>query len=515
MISSNTFHISIRYCLLILVTLLATNTTISAHAKGKQTSFHELIAKLKTHQDAYERGFAACDLAKLGDKRAGQFLLEALEDKDSSVRVRALIALKVLSKKGHIPGLTTALLKTLDSTNHLPPEGMDIYRKAHNLLIKTSSEKDIEALVKALDIYDKSVVLIIHSFSVINSKRSKAAVVAALKHKNPKVRSLSAIALGGFRDEEVTTALLKTVTDHNAKVRSAAIRALGYRKDKNIRNSIMKTLDDPNTIVRVAAVKALGKHKDPIILNLLTKALRDKQATVRISAAITIADKFNEYRAIPTLLEAIRYDKGNRHDSLESLLKLQGAEAFPALIAILKSKDAELKKEIFENLMALELPQASQFLAKALRDKNVGFRRDVVRGIRFLLLYKNEKDKVMITKVHMDLINTLIEIFSDKDPHIRSSASFILGSLKDKRAIPLLQAAQKSKNLNIRKAANNALQRYSQRFAGRSDTLWFSPSCRRADRLKQYNFMSSPFPIFRLYELYKQNRVISESNVFP
>lgn len=124
-------------------------------------------------------------------------------------------------------------------------------------------------------------------------------VVAFLKDEDPVVRSCAAAALGEIKNPSVVEPMIEALgdADDNTRISAAAILAavLGETQDARAVQPLIGALKDKNSTVRAYAAEALGKTKDPLAVLPLILALSDKDANVRSKAARSLEQMTGKY----------------------------------------------------------------------------------------------------------------------------------------------------------------------------------------------------------------------------
>jgi HEAT repeat protein len=189
--------------------------------------------------------------------------IEALEDPDVAVRVRAVDALGQIG-----PAAVPALVEAL-------------------------GDPDMRVRVRA-----------VAALGHIGSAAEPAvpAIVEALRDHQPRVRAAAAYALGrlGLAAEPVVPALVKALGDPNSGVRPAAAFALGSMgaAAEPAVPVLVRALGDPQPDVRGAilhALGAIGAAAEPAI-PALVEALGDPEQRVQLRAASTLRELANALR---------------------------------------------------------------------------------------------------------------------------------------------------------------------------------------------------------------------------
>ena len=85
--------------------------------------------------------------------------------------------------------------------------------------------------------------------------------------------------------------LIKALNHRDYKIRSKAAEALGDMKAKEAVYALIKALKDENPEVRKSASYALGRIGDERAIMPLVEALKDESLDVKIASAISVLDE--------------------------------------------------------------------------------------------------------------------------------------------------------------------------------------------------------------------------------
>jgi len=100
----------------------------------------------------------------------------------------------------------------------------------------------------------------VNVLGVIGDERSLPMLVKLLKDKNPRIKTISAQALGRLRKSAAIEPLLKSSRDKTQKVRLYSIKAIGEIGDKSAVKDLEKLLKtEKDDKVKVALARSLGR----------------------------------------------------------------------------------------------------------------------------------------------------------------------------------------------------------------------------------------------------------------
>jgi len=224
-------------------------------AEAKAVRMEALIRTLR--DDRWDRSGARREAAKalgeIGGTRAVEPLIEALKDKEVTVRAIAARSLGEIGDERAVEPLA-------ESLKSRKLQFAFARKAATEALAKIGSDRAIEALLKTLELNESPHVLeaAADAFGQMGDARAVEPLIRLLK-------------------DRIELPWLPGVTDVLAK----AIRALGEIGDARAIDTLVQGLRHKNRKVRTAAAEALGKIGDARALEPLTKALEDRDKRVR------------------------------------------------------------------------------------------------------------------------------------------------------------------------------------------------------------------------------------------
>ena len=154
-----------------------------------------------------------------------------------------------------------------------------------------------------------------------------------LKDPDWVVRREAVITLGEMGDERCVEPLVRALRDGDWQVREVAVEALGMVGSPAV-DAVVKQLR--NWEVRKCAIRALGKMKDERVLEPLIAQLRSDEFSQDATEALVELGK----PAVPKLVAALKdKDENIRKQAVIALGRLQDQDAIDPLIEMLKDKD--------------------------------------------------------------------------------------------------------------------------------------------------------------------------------
>lgn len=257
--------------------------------------------------------------------------------------------------------------------------------------------------------------------------------------------TLAPLQVAGFR-----SALLTAANDTSAPLRAAAINALRriFASDNpktpphTVKQAIASHLKDADPGVVLAAMRAafflhIGESRGDLIANLT-----HENADVREGAAQALALMGFSETAIPIakLLKDRQADV--RSSAANDLLFLCSHNSCDpaigaALVEALSDGDEHVRHDVAHTIVVMKIPEGRQPLASALEE-------DVGWGLSD---FSETDARQMAEFLRLDVtkeIEMLGRQLSKGPPSVRARSATLLGSLRDRRAAPLLFEALKS-----------------------------------------------------------------------
>jgi len=252
-----------------------------------------------------DREFAKSKLENIDQLtlQAVSVLINGLNDKDSSVRINAIIAL------GEIGPKAISAVPALKKILKIKHSYMWKYRaKAAYALgkIGSNNEKIAQILIKALDDEDRN--CIAHSH---NSKYSGKSEYTSYAYVRVRMHMIHGLGKIGPKAESAVPKLRILLKNPDARIRSSAAQALGEIGPKAapaVIDLLLKALNDKNSYVQKRAAEALGRigPKAKIADFVLIALLENKYIEIRLAAAIALGKIEPEAKeAVPALNKAL------------------------------------------------------------------------------------------------------------------------------------------------------------------------------------------------------------------
>jgi HEAT repeat protein len=379
---------------------------ISQKKQGGIIKGSELDSYIKSLQDpsAEVRAAAAEALGKIGDDKAIEPLIEALNDsndivKDNVIRAlanyyrneRVLVSLVPLFGSRNLAVKTFELIseKTCKERVYIynrdgiryvvknrteVPKGSDIIER----LVHTTA---VDNLINALDNPNPTVKLsVLQIFWKFEDTRIEKHLIKLLNDPSPLVRRRAISLIYNAGGDKVVPRIIEALKDNDNSVRTEAVRALGYIQDKRALDPLIGILNDDDDNVKAAALSSLINFDDPRVLDLSIALLKDKSVSVRRTAVLCIKKK-PDIRALESLISLLNDSDWLVATSAAEVLGLIGdTRAVNPLIDALNDKfsknrmfggDVELREKAAEALGNIGDEKAIESLKYVQKDSPV------------------------------------------------------------------------------------------------------------------------------------------------
>lgn len=232
---------------------------------GHPKAVKPITEKLKDERDTI-RQKATWTLGKIGDSRAIKPLIKKLDDESKEVRLNAARALDAL---GWRPSNKQTKVKYWIAKQEWE-KCLSLKEVAEPILLEKLKDPDLAIRISAINILGKlkstqAIIPLINFFE--GGDEEKAAIEALSRIGKPAIEPL-----------------IEVLQDRDLYVHFVAARTIGKIKDPRAVDSLIPVLYEPLWDVRQAAVQALGKIGDVKAISPLLKKLRDREWKVRKSA---------------------------------------------------------------------------------------------------------------------------------------------------------------------------------------------------------------------------------------
>ncbi len=418
-------------------------------AIGDTAFVPELLFALNDHE-VNVASAAAEQLGALGDKKAAEYLIQAILERDEVLfRFSALGALEALGEPARVP---EALLELSDQ---------DILKKAVFTCLGSIAGED-------------SVTLLLNNFTC-RQKNSRAAAVKALykiyRRSLPATQEKIHEALRLLKENEIIPGLLELFNHLDSELTEALIWTGIETKDARFIPLLIEAYADERTAAAaLSALKCFGREALYEIISryssldergrsglcfliaecgysgfndVIKKALIDQSARVRKSAAMA-AGKLALVTLIPDLLLLI--------DDVEEHVYSAAVSSLQSLVMI--NRSAILSEVgVFCSSTVSNHRKAAALLLASLGERD-----------RLLLLIKDEDPQVRkaaVSAIGANRVETagsmLLSALADEDPDVRIAVADALGKVRDPSTLETLELALNDQDIWVQSAVLKAI----------------------------------------------------------
>jgi HEAT repeat protein len=282
-------------------------------------------------------------------------------------------------------------------------------------------------------------------------------LIFALNHEKYPARQSAAKALGEIGDSRAVGPLIAALQDESSSVRESVVEVLGKIGDSRAVGPLIAALQDESSSVRESVVEVLGTIRDSRALEPLIAALQDQRVAEYAAKALgTMGDSC----AVEPLIIALQHkDSSVRSMAAEALGKIGDIRAVEPLITALqdRSEDVTIGNTDARRSIAAALGEIGD--VRAIEPLTLSVKKDKDLGVRTSSALALEKLDFAIS------IESRISDLNNQDPGIRRNAAEVLAGLGDTRAIGPLIPLLADSNVDVCKAAVDALRRLDEKVA--------------------------------------------------
>jgi len=430
--------------------------------------------------DSVQRQQAAIALSHMQDGRIIGGLLAALDDPDSTVRANAAAGLGLNEVSDAVEPLITLLrsddedivreraataLAQIGDPRAIDPlidalddSGTWIRNRVAYVLGASKDPRAVEPLLELLNHEDDSTQgVAAWALGAIGDDRAFDPLLGLLRDPNPSVRGNAAWALGEFADERAIDPLLNQLTDEAPQVRAKCAWALGnlgeLTGDTRMVDALIGMLDDFGEARTQAAHLFVSQYAAEALMQIGTQEGKEAVTAWRPIAN----ERLMPYRVQDGIRGLRHRDLQTREQAIQYLKEL-GSAAVPALIEALKEVNTRLRQGAAQTLGILGDERAVHPLLMALADPDVGVWSQATAALAKLatsdaaiealqISLRSEKRRVQQgaaialwrSQRLEDAFPILLQSIQDEELVVRGSAITSLWHQPDERAVATLQ----------------------------------------------------------------------------
>ncbi|STX04153.1 PBS lyase HEAT-like repeat [Kocuria rosea] len=172
------------------------------------------------------------------------------------------------------------------------------------------------------------------------------------------IRQAAALSLGERADSTCALSLVERLwVEEDFFVRETITWAITRVKESALPAVLAGLRDDRSVEVRTQALHVLSKFADPETIDEVLPLADAPDESVARKARWALA-RIGDVRAVPYLVDLMGGPDGEEKNSLTNDLAAFGAEAVPALVSILESSEADLRRHAADVLCFIGHPDA-------------------------------------------------------------------------------------------------------------------------------------------------------------
>ena len=401
-------------------------------------------------------------LGATGDPQALVPVLRALASKDTAIRLAAMESLRPLVSADARAG--DVLLEHLNDEDLelrvLAAEYLGIVRigaAAPKLIALSGPGNPVRLRRAAID-----------ALGEIGRPEATKALIAVLKDGPVELHKSAATALAYIADPAAIPILSDHIRTDRGPSRHEVVRALGAtlrtKPDANARKLLRDLAQDASVRVGLAAITGLAAAKDPSDAAFL-RAMVEQAGSDRRRAAAWAVGEMRDTASIDILATAIssREDRlvGDAAWALGEIVSANPKDSHaPALLDRFLhigktggwAASANSTAALARILWATPGPSRNELLGKERRAKLINLTFHKSRLVRI-----NAAHALASLPVDDDIVKTLSQLLRD-DPssHVRAAAAIAIGRVGGPKAAPALKAAQTDSDADVRAAVKAA-----------------------------------------------------------
>jgi HEAT repeat protein len=357
--------------------------------------------------EAPVRAAAVRALGKLGDITVTETLFEAARDTDSNVREAAAGSL----------GLLGVSVDRLSADAHSP--SWQIRAAAMSTLARLGDPRGVPIVMAGLGDKDENVrAESARALAVMADSRAVEPLIGALRDPSADVRFEAAVALGGFKDGRAISSLTGVLGDRDWRVSAAAAESLARMNDARAIKLVVDSLGNSDWRLRARAAQVLARVPAATIkggaVPLLASALRDRDLVVRYYASEALVAAGEP--AVPVIIQVFLSNRFQERERAARVLARIGKPAVEPLGALLeeKSTPAETKASAARILGFIGDPRSVEPLLDLLGDQRY---------------FVREQAAIALGRIGGPAVDRLLELARSSSPATREAAISALGGV--------------------------------------------------------------------------------------
>lgn len=253
-----------------------------ALASLRRSEGYDILVETLSHPSAYQREIAITALGQLGDSRSVEHLLQLLQDEeDDDLRDAAAEVLGSLGDTRAVEPLLNYLQQS--QRNDVNVVVVEVLGRLHD-------PRAVPPLLEQLEGTEpRSRATIIEVLGKLRATRAVEPIIQSLSHPHNGVRQAAAMALGKLRSDAAVGPLCEAALhDAVAQVRKNAVVSLGQLRSKRSVTPLLNILNDPYERVEVIratvqTLRLIGTSQALHAVAQFTKLLEESTDSKRVS----------------------------------------------------------------------------------------------------------------------------------------------------------------------------------------------------------------------------------------
>lgn len=411
-----------------------------------------LIEKLRD-EDIEIRLSAVIALGRIGDSSAVPYLIETLEDEDLAVVSAGALA-KIGDRRAFEP-----LINMLKNPN---PYIRQAVISALNSLGHPEMLRKIKELLRSENPWEKESAIKIAGY--FGYEECKEEIFNLIEEENEEIRKAIYENIVFFEDERIPEILNRGLDIEKRKVREVIAKSLIFLEQEKAIPLIEKALKDSSPWVRYYGVKSLVFHNPPNLFEILSSLIEKEETNLVKAVVIESLGKLRKKESIPLLKSFLSSeDKDLVINTIKALGNIDHPETISLLLPFL-SQEGEIKREalralgnkkdssIVGNILwAIATEEKEEIIKEGLLALiNIGT-KESLKGILSLAMDSSKREFCVeaLTQVPLEKISILLEDVSQMHKSVKKS--LILALERKKLGVyPLLEKFLKDEDKEIR-----------------------------------------------------------------
>ena len=340
---------------------------VSAVETARATRFTGEVGSMVSDPEPKVRRVAVQALRSIGSAEVFPFCATATADRSIKVVTSAIECLEVVGDRRALPRLV-------------------ILASSENSTVRAAAARALTTFKALTDYPDLAAGLLGDADGMVKSvvltglknhpdPKSVSYLARASRDENPKIRRVSAAALGALRHPGISDPLKRLLSDPDQKVRASAVQAAVGSERADLVEAVSRSSSDPEAAVRTMLALAIGESGDAGWWPVIKKLSADEEEVVA-AAALVPAARVGGPRAFPLLKTALQDNSGAvKMQAIRGLAVVGTPEALSLLRKVAAEGALQEKIVTFRELAQLGDRESIPILRKALEHDSRSLRR--------------------------------------------------------------------------------------------------------------------------------------------